>query len=157
MHARMCVAFARMVLMHINVKIFSATRSRPLTQVSFREPYVSIILWHTLVWYTVINIAKLSWRNRSSLMRWSVMVHMYWHSWLLCCLPPNLLLNTTSRAHSVKHVKQAQIARPQKSTTWSCCEDIIRRLNHLHYISSDHSCSVKNSSNNRLSKTFRLC
>ena len=44
MHARMCVKFARMVLMHINVKIFSAMRSRPLTQVSFREPYVSIML-----------------------------------------------------------------------------------------------------------------
>ena len=41
-HARMCVTFARMVLMHINVKIFSAMRSRPLTQVSFRVPDVSI-------------------------------------------------------------------------------------------------------------------
>ena len=41
-HARMCVTFARMVLMHINVKIFSAMRSRPLTQVSFHVPYVSI-------------------------------------------------------------------------------------------------------------------
>ena len=44
MHARMCVAFARILFMHINVKIFSAMRSRPLTQVSFREPYVSIVL-----------------------------------------------------------------------------------------------------------------
>ena len=29
--------------------------------------------------------------------------------------PPNLLLNTTNRAHSVKHVKQADVARPQKA------------------------------------------
>ena len=41
-HAIMCVTFARMVLIHINVKIFSAMRSRPLTQVSFHVPYVSI-------------------------------------------------------------------------------------------------------------------
>ena len=41
-HAITCVTFARMVLMHINVKIFSAMRSRHLTQVSFRVPYVSI-------------------------------------------------------------------------------------------------------------------
>ena len=41
-HAIMCVTFARMVLMHINVKLFFAMRSRPLTQVSFRVPYVSI-------------------------------------------------------------------------------------------------------------------
>ena len=41
-HARMCVTFARMVLMHINVKIFSTMRSRPLTHVSFRVPDVSI-------------------------------------------------------------------------------------------------------------------
>ena len=70
--------------------------------------------------------------------------------------PPNLLLNTTSRAHSVNHVKLADIARPQKSTTW---KEIIRSLYHLHYISSVlyQSYSVKNSSNNRLSKTFRLC
>ena len=30
---------ARMVLMHINVKILSAVRSRPLTQVSFHVHY----------------------------------------------------------------------------------------------------------------------
>jgi hypothetical protein len=41
-HARMCVTFARIMLMHINVKIFSALRSRPLTQVSFPVPDVSI-------------------------------------------------------------------------------------------------------------------
>ena len=29
--------------------------------------------------------------------------------------PPNLLLNTTSKAHSVKHVKLADIAGPQKA------------------------------------------
>ena len=38
-----CVTFARMMLMHINVKIFTAMRYRPLTQVSFRVPYFSII------------------------------------------------------------------------------------------------------------------
>ena len=38
-----CVIFARMMLMHINVKIFTAMRYRPLTQVSFRVPYFSII------------------------------------------------------------------------------------------------------------------
>ena len=71
--------------------------------------------------------------------------------------PPNLLLNTTSRAHSVKQVKHADIASPHKSTTSCGCEEIIRSLNLLHYISSAQSYSVKNSSNNRLSKTFRLC
>ena len=40
MHARMCVAFgARMVLMHINVKILFEVRSRRLTQVSFHVHY----------------------------------------------------------------------------------------------------------------------
>ena len=39
-HAIMCVAFAaRMVLIHISVKILSAVRSRPLTQVSFHVHY----------------------------------------------------------------------------------------------------------------------
>ena len=39
-HAIMCVAFAaRMVLMHISVKILSAVRSRTLTQVSFHVHY----------------------------------------------------------------------------------------------------------------------
>ena len=39
-HARMCVAFAApMVLMHINVTILSAVRSRPLKQVSFHMHY----------------------------------------------------------------------------------------------------------------------
>ena len=39
-HAIMFVAFAaRMVLMHISVKILSAVRSRPLTQVSFHVHY----------------------------------------------------------------------------------------------------------------------
>ena len=38
-----CVIFARMMLMHINVKIFTAMRYRSLTQVSFRVPYFSII------------------------------------------------------------------------------------------------------------------
>ena len=42
-HARMCVAFAApMVLMHINVKILSAVRSRPLTQVSFHVHYFAL-------------------------------------------------------------------------------------------------------------------
>ena len=41
--AIMCVTFARMMLMHFNVKIFTAMRYRPLTQVSFGEPYFSII------------------------------------------------------------------------------------------------------------------
>ena len=41
--AIMCVTFARMMLMHFNVKIFTAMRYRPLTQVSFREPYFTII------------------------------------------------------------------------------------------------------------------
>ena len=41
--ARICVIFARMVFLHINVKIFSVIRSRPLTKVSFRVPYFSII------------------------------------------------------------------------------------------------------------------
>ena len=39
-HARICVAFAApMVLMDINVKILSALRSRPLTQISFYVHY----------------------------------------------------------------------------------------------------------------------
>ena len=39
-HARMGVVFAaRMVLKHINVKILSAVRSRPFTQVSFHVHY----------------------------------------------------------------------------------------------------------------------
>ena len=41
--AIMCVTFARMMLMHINVKVFTSMRYRPLTQVSFRVPYFSII------------------------------------------------------------------------------------------------------------------
>ena len=43
MRARMCVTFARMVLMHINVKILSAVQSRPLTQMSLHVHYFSII------------------------------------------------------------------------------------------------------------------
>ena len=74
--AIMYVTFARMMLMHFNVKIFTAMRYRPLTQVSFREPYFTIICWHNLIWYTVINVAKLSWCNRSSLTRWCVLVNM---------------------------------------------------------------------------------
>ena len=74
--AIMCVTFARMMLKHFNVKMFTAMRFRPLTQVSFREPYFTIIFWHNLIWYTVINVAKLSWCNRSSLTRWCVLVYM---------------------------------------------------------------------------------
>ena len=41
-HARMCVAFAApMVLMHINVTILSAVRSRPPIQVSFQVHYLA--------------------------------------------------------------------------------------------------------------------
>ena len=43
-----------------------------------------------------------------------------------------------------------------KSTTCSGYEETIRSLNHLLYISSDQSHSVKTSYINRLSKTFRL-
>ena len=71
-----CVTFARMMVMHINVKIFTAIRHRPLTQVSFRVPYFSIIFWHNLIWYTVINVANVSWCNRSSLTSWCVLVNM---------------------------------------------------------------------------------
>ena len=39
-HARMCVTFARMVRMHINVKIFSAMCSRPL----HKFPFVCLML-----------------------------------------------------------------------------------------------------------------
>ena len=40
MHASKCVAFAaRKMLMHINVTIRSAVRSRPLIQVSFHVHY----------------------------------------------------------------------------------------------------------------------
>ena len=38
--ARMCVTFARMVLMHTNVEIVSSVRSRPLIQVSFHVPFL---------------------------------------------------------------------------------------------------------------------
>ena len=45
-----CVTFAIiMMFMHINVKIFSAMRYRPLIQVSFRVPYFSIIFGHNLI------------------------------------------------------------------------------------------------------------
>jgi hypothetical protein len=37
---------------------------------------------------------------------------------------PNLLLNTTSKAHPVKHVKLADIARPQKAPP----EEVARKL-----------------------------
>ena len=43
-----------------------------------------------------------------------------------------------------------------KSTTYSGYEEIIRSLNHLLYISSDQSHTVKTSYINRLSKTLRL-
>ena len=115
--AIMCVTFARMMLMHVNVKIFTAMRYRPLTQVSFRVPYFSIIFWHNLIWYTVINVAKLSWYNRSSLTWWCVLVNMLLAllAALLFIHAPNLLRYTISKAHSVKHVKLADIARPQKA------------------------------------------
>ena len=43
-YAIMCVAFARIVLTYINVKIHPAVESRPLIQVALHIPYFSIIL-----------------------------------------------------------------------------------------------------------------
>ena len=48
MRARMCVTFARMMLPHINVKIHSAVRYRPLVvNIAFRVPHFSIICRHS--------------------------------------------------------------------------------------------------------------
>ena len=52
-HARMCVTFARMMLTHVNVKIHSAARYRPLVvELRFMCPilasYVDILIFEKL-------------------------------------------------------------------------------------------------------------
>ena len=114
LRARMCVTFARLVLMLTNVKIVSAVRSRPLTQVSFHVTYFSIIFWHYLYWNLIINVAKLSVCNRSSLTRWCV--HGAPVTGIVGCFaldPANLLLNTR-RAHSIECIQLTDVARPRK-------------------------------------------
>ena len=135
LRARMCGTFARMLLMHANVKILSAVRSRPLIQVSFNGTYFSIIFWHFLFWNIIINVAKLSVCVQQKLAH-KVMCHCAPSTGIVVCFaldPANLLLNT-SRAHSMKRIKLTDIARP-KSTTWSGYDETIRSLNLLLFIS----------------------
>ena len=146
LRARMCGTFARMVLMHTNVKIVSAVRSRPLIQVSFNGPYFSIIFWHFLFWNIIINVAKLSVCVQQKLAH-KVMCHCAPSTGIVVCFaldPVNLLFNT-SRAHSMKRIQLTDIARPKKHhLEWL-------RWNHSKskpssfYISSDQSHSVKTS------------
>ena len=147
----MCVTFARLVLMLTNVKIVSAVRSRPLIQVSLHVPYFSIISWHYLFWNLIINVAKFYVCNRSSIRSQGDATGIVG---CFALAPANLLLNTM-RAHSIEFNWQILRLDP-KSTTYSGYEETIRSLNHLLYISSDQSHSVKTSYINRLSKTFRL-
>ena len=69
--------------------------------------------------------------------------------------PANVLLNTM-RAHSIECIQLTDIAARPKNTTWSGYEETIRSLNHLLYISSNQSHSVKTSYINHLIKMFRL-
>ena len=108
---RMCVTFARLVLMLTNVKLVSAVRSRPLIQVSFHVPYFNIIFWHYLCWNLIINVAKLSVCKRNSLRSQGDVTGI-----VGCCAlaPANLLLNTM-RAHSIECIQLRDIAaRPKK-------------------------------------------
>ena len=114
LRARMCVTFARLVLMLTNVKIVSAVRFRPLIQVSFHVPYFSIIFWHYLCWNLIINVAKLSVCNRSSLRSQGDVTGIVGY---FAVAPANLLLNTM-RGLSIECIQLTDIApRPKKHHT----------------------------------------
>ena len=134
-----------------NVNIVSAVRFRPLIQVSSHVPYFSIIFWHYLCWNLIINVAKLSVCNRSSLTRWCD-----WHSWMFCTCSSQFYFLIQWEHIRLNAYNWQTLRLDPKSTTWSGYEEIIRSLNHRLYISSDQSHSVKTSYINRLSKTFRL-
>ena len=111
LRARMCVTFARLVLMLSNLKIISVGRSRPLIQVSFHVPDFSIIFWHYLCWNLIINVATLSLCNRSSLRSQGGATGIVG---CFSLAPANLLLNTM-RAHSIECIQVTDIAaRPKK-------------------------------------------
>ena len=111
LRARMCVTFARLVLMLTNCKIVSAVRSRPLIQVSFHVPYFSIIFWHYVCWNLIIYIAKLSVCNRNSLRSQGDVTGIVG---CFALAQANLLINTT-RAHSFECIQLTVIAaRPKK-------------------------------------------
>ena len=111
LRARMCVTFARLVLMLTNLKIISVVRSRPLIQVSFHVPDFSIIFWHYLCWNLIINVATLSVCNRSSLRSQGGVTGIVG---CFSLAPANLLLNTM-RAHSIECIQLTDIAaRPKK-------------------------------------------
>ena len=103
---RMCVTFARLVLMLTNVKLVSAVRSRPLIQVSFHVPYFNIIFWHYLCWNIIINVAKLSVCKRNSLRSQGDVTGIVG---CFALAPANLLLNTM-RAHSIECIQLRDIA-----------------------------------------------
>ena len=111
LRARMCVTFARLVLMLTNLKIISVVRSRPLIQVSFHVPDFSIIFWHYLCCNLIINVATLSVCNRSSLRSQGGVTGIVG---CFSLAPANLLLNTM-RAHSIECIQVTDIAaRPKK-------------------------------------------
>ena len=135
-----------------NVKLVFAGRSRPLIQVSFHVPYFNIIFLHYLCWNLIINVAKLFVCKTNSLRSQGDVTGIVG---CLHLLQPIYFL--IQWEHIRLNAYNWEILRlDPKSTTWSGYEETIRSLNHLLYISSDQSHSVKTSYINHLIKMFRL-
>ena len=148
-----------MVLTRVHVKIHSAVRYRPfVVKIAFHVPNFCIIIILKYVFRnTKINVTKLPLCNRSSLTRcWCYGALFTGTVGCFALYPRNLLLNTIT-AHSVKTKHQTgRHPYTPKSTIQNGYEEFIRSLNHLNYISSDQSHSVRAMWIKPLAKPFRL-
>ena len=79
------MTFARMMLTHVNVKIHSAVRYRPLVvNIAFHEPPLSSICCHSNFEILQLMYRSCPGAKDARSQGDGVMVNLYWYSWLLC-------------------------------------------------------------------------